>query len=81
MEKYESEKDEIDKYEIVKQIGKGSFSNVFLCKQDLPLFLNDSCQLTNELFIIKEININELVKKYVKNYGDVKKRHRKGKKK
>jgi serine/threonine protein kinase len=81
MEKYESEKDEIDKYEIVKQIGKGSFSNVFLCKQDLPLFLNDSCQLTNELFIIKEININELVKKYVKNYGDVKKTSSKRKKK
>lgn len=66
----ENNLNEIDKYDVVKHIGKGSFSNVYLCKQDLPLFLNESNELNElnqEFFIIKEININELVKKYVKN--------------
>jgi serine/threonine protein kinase len=45
---------EIEKdVKIIKQIGKGSFSNVFLCSDD-----------KEEYFIIKEININELIKKY-----------------
>lgn len=51
----------MDDYEVVKQIGKGSFSNVYLCKQEIPLCIDDD----TDLFIIKEININELVKSYV----------------
>jgi serine/threonine protein kinase len=50
----------IDDYEVIKHIGKGSFSNVYLCKYDDPL-----CSIKQELFIIKEININELVKSYI----------------
>jgi serine/threonine protein kinase len=42
---------------IIKQIGKGSFSNVFLCSDDKEIN-------KEEYFIIKEININELIKKY-----------------
>ncbi len=49
----------IDEYEVIKHIGKGSFSNVYLCKYEDPL-----CSVKEELFIIKEININELVKSY-----------------
>ena len=52
-----------DKTEIIKQIGKGSFSNVYLCRQDLP-FLFETADI-DEYFIVKEININHLVKKYV----------------
>lgn len=54
----------IEDYEVIKQIGKGSFSNVFLCKNDIPLHIggDDSHE---ELFIIKEINVNELVKSYM----------------
>jgi serine/threonine protein kinase len=50
----------IDDYEVIKHIGKGSFSNVYLCKYEDPL-----CSFKEELFIIKEININELVKSYI----------------
>ena len=45
-------------YEVIKQIGRGSFSNVYLCKQEIPLFISDSDH-HDELFIIKEININK----------------------
>lgn len=55
----------MDDYEVIKQIGKGSFSNVYLCKQEIPLCIGIDNEET-ELFIIKEININELVKSYVK---------------
>ena len=65
---------------IIKQIGKGSFSNVFLClekesgtsndRQGTSTFSDlgtgDGRSVVNEYFIIKEININELVKKYKK---------------
>ena len=60
----------INDYEVIRQIGKGSFSNVFLCKQEMPLFINES-QSHDELFIIKEININELVKRYMLNNSHV----------
>ena len=50
-------------YDVIKQIGKGSFSNVFLCTNEVPLLINE----TDELFIVKEININELVNKYMLN--------------
>lgn len=50
----------------IEQIGKGSFSNVYLCKRSIKtssvLFWMDN---TEELFIIKEINLNKLVKKYI----------------
>ena len=52
----------IGDFEIVKQIGSGSFSNVFLCKANLSSVIMED---TDELFIIKEINTNELVKKYI----------------
>jgi len=55
----------MNNYEVVKQIGKGSFSNVYLCKQEIPLFINES-SCHDELFIIKEININELVRSYIR---------------
>jgi serine/threonine protein kinase len=50
-------------YDVIKRIGKGSFSNVFLCTNEVPLLINE----TEELFIVKEININELVNKYMLN--------------
>lgn len=64
-------------YEVIKQIGKGSFSNVFLCKyeKEATPFLDEdtfievdlkhekSVSDTEDLFIIKEININELVRR------------------
>ena len=40
---------------IIKKIGNGSFSNVYLCNR------KDDC---NSLLIVKKIDINELVKKY-----------------
>lgn len=59
----------LDRFEIIKQIGKGSFSNVYLCKikepngyMDVLFGYTDDVE---EYFIIKEININVLVKKYV----------------
>ena len=52
----------VDDYEVVKHIGKGSFSNVYLCKQDPPVLDEDE---VDKFFIIKEININELVRSYV----------------
>ena len=53
----------IEDFEIVRQIGKGSFSNVFLCKKEIPMMIINE---TEDLFIIKEINTNTLVKKYIK---------------
>lgn len=60
-------------YNIVKQIGKGSFSNVYLCKNDkitssLLLFngIYDDNDIEDEFFIVKEINMDNLVKKCVK---------------
>ena len=50
----------IEDYEVIRHIGKGSFSNVYLCKYDSPLMTEE-----DELFIIKEININRLVKSYI----------------
>ena len=57
-----------DDYEVIKQIGRGSFSNVYLCKQEIPLFISESDD-HDELFIIKEININKLVKSYILKNG------------
>ena len=51
-------------YDIIKQIGKGSFSNVYLCKQKYHILIDNGYK--DDLFIIKEININELVKNYMK---------------
>lgn len=49
----------------IKQIGKGSFSNVYLCKHNrISTILMDQSYIDNDLFIIKEININTLIKKY-----------------
>lgn len=62
----------MNEYDVIKQIGKGSFSSVHLCKKRK---MNSSLLLLsgiyneendNELFIIKEINLDNLVKKYVK---------------
>lgn len=50
----------IEDYEVIRHIGKGSFSNVYLCKYESPLITEE-----DELFIIKEININRLVKSYI----------------
>ena len=50
----------IEDYEVIRHIGKGSFSNVYLCKYESPLITDE-----DELFIIKEININNLVKSYI----------------
>ena len=44
----------MENIDIIKQIGKGSFSNVYLCKDE------DGFD-----YIIKEININTLVQKYM----------------
>jgi len=59
-------------YNVIKQIGKGSFSNVHLCKKNKSsslLLLSGICNDENyddELFIIKEVNLDNLVRKYVK---------------
>jgi serine/threonine protein kinase len=53
-------------YDVIKQIGKGSFSNVFLCTNEVPLITSDT-ESQDEFFIVKEININELVNKYMLN--------------
>jgi serine/threonine protein kinase len=50
----------IEDYEVIRHIGKGSFSNVYLCKYESPLITDE-----DEMFIIKEININNLVKSYI----------------
>lgn len=54
-------------YNVVKQIGKGAFSNVHLCKKEKPsLFLSGFLDENNDnYFIIKEINIDLLVQKYM----------------
>lgn len=61
----------------IKQIGKGSFSNVYLFKNDnhIKLDKNDDANLTNslifdecereEFYITKEVDLNLLVKKYL----------------
>jgi serine/threonine protein kinase len=56
--------------EIVRRIGEGSFSNVFLCKTNESVLIQSE---TPEYFIIKEINTNQLVKNYLNiNKGSVK---------
>lgn len=54
-------------YNVVKQIGKGAFSNVHLCKKEkTSLFLSGFLDENNDnFFIIKEINIDLLVQKYM----------------
>ena len=56
----------IDDLDILKHIGKGSFSNVYLCKNNKTLDIlnlyNDSYTIGSnepEFFIVKEININK----------------------
>jgi len=77
----------MNNYNVIKQIGKGAFSNVHLCKTDekyngslllsgierlksldLGSEISDNDDNDNDiddLFIIKEINIDNLVKKYM----------------
>lgn len=50
-----------DNLNVVRRIGKGSFSNVYICK----LKANVDEEL-RELFIVKEIKITHLLKKYIK---------------
>jgi len=69
----------MDNYNVIKQIGKGAFSNVHLCKKDKvnknSILLNSIDRYIGildqgqdkdqDLFIIKEINIDNLVRKYI----------------
>ena len=52
-------------YNVVKQIGKGAFSNVHLCKEKSNVFMSGFLEDTDNFYIIKEINIDLLVKKYM----------------
>ena len=54
-------------YNVIKQIGKGAFSDVHLCKKEkCSLFLGEFLEeASDNYFIIKEINIDLLVKKYM----------------
>lgn len=66
----------MDNYNVIKQIGKGAFSNVHLCKKDRVknsillssidryIGILETCK-EDDLFIIKEINIDNLVRKYM----------------
>lgn len=68
----------MNNYNVIKQIGKGAFSNVYLCKKD-KVNKNSSLLLSidkymgileefdnpDDFFIIKEINIDNLVRKYM----------------
>jgi len=60
-------------YNVIKQIGKGSFSSVHLCKKKksgsllmLSGIYDDTEDEEDDFFIVKEINLDNLVKKYVK---------------
>jgi serine/threonine protein kinase len=62
-------------YNVINQIGKGSFSNVHLCRRKRNnssllmlsgIYDDDKDEDEEDLFIIKEINLDSLVKKYVK---------------
>lgn len=58
-------------YNIIRHIGKGSFSEVYLCEEKDNVtdtnetFLIESQSEIKSIFIIKEINIENLVKKYI----------------
>lgn len=58
-------------YNVIKKIGAGSFSDVHLCKnkkQESLLFFSGIYNNVNDgenLFIVKEINTNSLVRKYM----------------
>lgn len=60
---------DIDGFNIIKHIGKGSFSNVYLCKAELDSLMDGEIYNLEyeKFFIIKEININVLVEKYMSN--------------
>lgn len=57
-------------YKIIKQIGKGSFSDVYLCEKqtcDSPITLSNlESSLFRDFFIIKKIDINSLVEQYLR---------------
>lgn len=56
-------------YKIINQIGKGAFSNVFLCEykdNTNYILFNIFDKKESELFIIKQINLDKLVNKYMK---------------
>jgi serine/threonine protein kinase len=60
-------------YNVLKQIGKGAFSSVHLCKKKkspsllmLSGIYDDNDDEEDDMFIIKEINLDNLVQKYVK---------------
>lgn len=74
MNHHNSEK--LDQLDIIKQIGKGSFSKVYLCRFK-ETFLNDSLDLSSndgdlmkQDFIVKEINLQSLVSKYINNNAE-----------
>ena len=56
-------------YKVIKQIGKGSFSDVYLCEKksnEMITLFNLESTLFKDFFIIKRININSLVDQYVR---------------
>lgn len=59
---------QFENFNLVKQIGKGAFSNVFLCQNNSESLFGR--MQYNEYFIIKEINIKNLVSKYVASNKD-----------
>jgi serine/threonine protein kinase len=73
----DAESKNIDNSQFIKHIGKGSFSNVFLYKKNSQLtissifdentlFTNDKKVTEQKYYIIKEVNLNVLVDKYLK---------------
>ena len=68
--------EKIDQLDIIKQIGKGSFSKVYLCRfkdtsmnESLDLSSRDT-ELMKQEFIVKEINLQSLVSKYINNNAE-----------
>lgn len=54
----------MENVQVITQIGKGAFANVYLCKLSNGVTIESTSGTTPEYFIIKEVNINRLIQRY-----------------